>query len=300
MTLKEALPITIKTLTKSKNASPKLDAEVLLCFILKKPREYLYANPEKTLPKKVISAYMRLLERRAKGLPVAYLTGEKEFFGLKFKVNRHVLIPRPETEGLVELVLEKIKDLRQRWIRLRRKKSKIKILDIGTGSGCIIISLARAIYNLQPITYNLKLFASDISKNALKVAQQNARRHSVKIIFKHGSLLKPWSHQSFDIIIANLPYLAKLEHPSTKFEPRQALVAKKNGLTLIEELFRQLSLLLSPLPLTLFLEFDPRQTAQIKKLARRSFSEGGLAYNLKIYKDLSGRNRFAVISMVIP
>ncbi len=265
---------------KNKSTSPSLDAEVLLAFVWNKSPEYLAANFPEPVPRAIEKQFQKLIAKRAQNLPVAYLTGEKYFYGLKFKVNKNVLVPRPVTESLVDMTLEAIKDL-----RLRIKDKKISILDIGTGSGAIIISLAS---NLNPKSYNL--FASDISPKALAVAKQNARLHKARITFKQGSLLKPWSREQFDIIIANLPYLPRRTDPSTKFEPTQALVAKKQGLALIEALFQQVSTL-HPAPSTLFLEIGHDQGAAIKKLAKRYLP----AYKIQVIKDFTNRTRYAVL-----
>ncbi|MBI3952415.1 MAG: peptide chain release factor N(5)-glutamine methyltransferase [Candidatus Doudnabacteria bacterium] len=270
---------------KNKSTSPALDAEVLLAYALNKPKEHLYihANHELRLRKRVRN-YLGLIEKRAQGWPVAYLTGQKEFYGLKFFVDKNVLTPRPETECLVELVLQKLKIV----------NCKLRILDVGTGSGCIIISLTKALSTLAPHPSTL-FSASDISKAALKVAQKNANLHKVKIAFKHGSLLKPWEGKNFDIIVANLPYLAKQTDPSTKFEPRRALIAKKQGLALIENLIRQIRSysLIRPFADSIFLEFDPRQAKQIKKLAKKYLPK----FETKIFKDLAGKQRFACLSL---
>lgn len=264
-----------------------LDAEVLLSFVLEKPKVYLYSNPEKKLSRKILNTYLALIKQRTKGVPVAYLTGGKEFFGLKFKINKNVLIPRPETETLVDLVLKGVKV----------KGKGLRILDLGTGSGAIIISLAKAMATLSPRPYTL-FYASDISQKALVVARKNARLHQVRITFKQGSLLSPWKNQKFDIIVANLPYGWKAWKNNTsaatvglKFEPQEALFTGKKGLALIEKLLRQISTL-HPEPCTLFLEFDPRQTSQIKNLALKHLP----GFEIKIYKDLAGRNRFIRLS----
>src|SRR3989338_1327093 len=280
MTIQEALKSAIDQL-KSTSTSPSLDAEVLLAFVLKKDKKFLYMNPHKILGRTYVRTFKKLISRRIQGWPVAYLTGGKEFFGLKFKVNKDVLIPRPETETLVELVIK----------GLRGKGKGLRILDIGTGSGCVIISLAKN-FTLNPEPLPL-YFASDISKKALRVAKQNAKRHKVRITFKQGGLLIPWKKQKFDIIVANLPYLPKLIDPQTKFEPKKALLAKKNGLALIEKLLQQISSL-TPHPSSLFLEFDPSQSKQIKKLAKKILP----VYGSKIYKDLSGKKRFMTLSLL--
>lgn len=272
MTIQELIKSAIKKLSNS--ASPSLDGEVLLSHVLDKPKEYLLANPDKKIWPEDEKKFRVLLNRRSKGWPVPYLTNKQEFRGLKFHIDKNVLIPRPETEGLVEIVLKYIHN------------KNLKILDIGTGSGAIIVSLAK---NLQG-----KFFASDISLKALKIAGQNAKDHKVQITFKQGSLLKPWKKQQFDIIVANLPYLSRQTDPSTKFEPKNSLIAKKNGLGLFEQLFRSLPSSLHSLPSFIFLEIGHSQAAAINKLAKKYLP----AYQTKIYKDLSGRNRYAVLQLL--
>jgi release factor glutamine methyltransferase len=243
---------------------------------LDKPKEYLIINSDKIVSPKLEKKFHIFLTRRLSGWPVPYLTNNKEFNKLDFYVDTNVLIPRPETEGLVDLVLSKIKG-----------QKSLSILDIGTGSGAIIISLA-ANYKLP--TTNYTFFASDVSPKALEVAKKNANQHKVKITFKQGSLLEPWKDQYFDIIVANLPYLAKQTDSSTKFEPQGALIAEKKGLALFEELFKQLYNL-QPTPYNLFLEIGHDQGLAIKKLAAKLLP----AFKVQIMKDLSTRDRFAVL-----
>ncbi len=273
---------------KNKSTSPSLDAEVLLAFVWKKSKEYLAANFTESVPKRIEKQFQSLIAKRAKSWPVAYLVGEKYFYGLKFRVNQNVLIPRPVTEELVEMALEKLKILNY----------KLKILDIGTGSGCIIISVAKALekrtaelvsaseLNDSEINSGFRYFASDISTKALAIAKQNARFHKAKITFKQGSLLEPWKDQQFNIIIANLPYLPKRTDASTKFEPTQALVAKKQGLALIEKLFKQ-----SREPRLIFLEIGHDQGSAIKKLAAKLLP----AYKVQIIRDFTKQTRFAIL-----
>lgn len=294
MTIRELLNFAIK---KIKSTSPQLDAEVLLAFVLEKPREYLFTDYGLQITDYQKKKFLSLINKRKKGWPVAYLTHHKEFFGLDFYVDRNVLIPRPETEGLVELSLAAIKDL-----ELRIKRKKISILDIGTGSGCIAISLAVAETFRFPFYGGLKTsatrnqyFASDISAEALRMARKNARAHKVKISFKRGDLLHPWKNQPLDIIIANLPYGWKAWKNNTttetiglEFEPAQALFTSEQGLSLIKRLLAQIAQR-SDLPRYIFLEFDPRQKPLIKKLAKKLLP----AYEIKIARDLAGRARYA-------
>ncbi|MGE5298178.1 MAG: peptide chain release factor N(5)-glutamine methyltransferase, partial [Acidobacteriaceae bacterium] len=289
MTIKELLNFGAKRL-KSKSTSPQLDSEVLLSFVLNKPKSFLFANPKLSPTKRSVSKFLSALERRALGEPVAYLTGAKEFMGMKFKVSKSVLIPRPETESMVEEL-----------IRTLHGQKNLMILDIGTGSGCIIIALAK---NLPGNTF----FASDITKASLAVARKNGKAAGTKIIFKQGSLLAPWKQKSFDVIIANLPYLPAVasakaggwkawkNNTSTatsglKFEPKEALFTGENGLQLIESLLSQLSN--RSKTRLVVLEFDPRQALKIKKLANKYLPTN----KITLFKDLYGKLRFALIEI---
>jgi release factor glutamine methyltransferase len=180
---------------------PDVETELLLSHILKTTKEFLFMNGEKELTRNQEAKLTLLISRRLKGEPVAYILGYKDFFGYRFKVNKHVLIPRPETEGLVELALDRIKNY-----ELRIKNAKVlKILDVGTGSGCVAVSLAK----ILPGAIHASRFiihASDISSKALKVAKENALRHKAKIKFIHSDLFKNISGQ-YDVVVANLPYV---------------------------------------------------------------------------------------------
>jgi len=202
-----------------------LDAEVLLSHTLNKPKSFLYTYPEKKLTQAQVRKYKSLISRRAKHEPVAYITGHKEFYGLDFYVNQHTLIPRPETEALVEKII-KNKDIHS-------------IADIGTGSGCIAIALAKN----NP---KLNIYAIDISSKALTVARKNAKAHKVKnITFKQGNLLEPIKNIKLDAIVANLPYLSekvyKKNYQHLKYEPKQALYAGKDGLDYYKKLLKQIN-----------------------------------------------------------
>lgn len=299
MTINDLIKLAIKKLKNS--PSPALDGEVLLSFVLKKPKEFLFTNPNLPIQKKYMQKYIHFLNLRSRGWPVAYLVNEKDFFGLKFYVDKNVLIPRPETEGLVELALERI-SAKAGTTSGEKHKNKLKILDIGTGSGNIIISLAKTLSaNSHELDHSY--FASDISAKALDVAKKNARlafgsprrtkQHKVKVAFKQGSLLKPWKNQSFDIIVANLPYLDKESDASTKFEPKSALIATEKNLRLFAELFKQISTIYYLLSIIL-LEIGHDQSDAIKKLATKILPD----YKIKIFKDLFGRPRYAALTLV--
>jgi len=213
--------------------SPRLCAELLLAHTLRCQRIELYTRYEYTPPPDALSAFRELVRQAAEGRPIAYLTGTKEFFSLPLEVTPDVLIPRPETEILVERTIDLV---RKSAARLRT------ILDLGTGSGCIIISLARHLPDAQ-------LFASDISPEALAVARRNADRLGVgqRIEFRCGDLFTCWTtpcHPSnaapsprFDVIVCNPPYVATqgapVEPAVRRYEPPGALFAGPDGLDVI-------------------------------------------------------------------
>jgi release factor glutamine methyltransferase len=152
------------------------DVEILLAFVLKKPKEFLYAHPEKKLTAAQLAHFKKLITRRAKHEPIAYITNQKEFFGLNFYVDKNVLIPRPETETLVEATISNIK---------YPISNSQTIVDIGAGSGCVAVSLAKRFPNA-------KIFATEISSGAMKVARKNARHHKAAVIFFRGNLISPF------------------------------------------------------------------------------------------------------------
>ncbi|MEK7580510.1 MAG: HemK/PrmC family methyltransferase, partial [Patescibacteria group bacterium] len=164
MKIKEALIWSKKRLEKEKSKSRALEAEIILAYVLKKNKEYLYTYPEKELNKKEAAKLKKLIRRKLRGWPIPYLIAEWEFFGLNFFVNPKVLIPRAETELIVEYILENYKPV-----------AKLQILDMGTGSGCIAVALGK----LFPYA---KITAVDISAEALKIAKLNAKNNKVKNI----------------------------------------------------------------------------------------------------------------------
>ena len=300
MTITQSLKFATDRLSAKSIKLPHFEAEILLSKILKKSREFILAHGESELTKLQIINYKLLIKPRLKGLPFAYITGEKEFYGLKFKVNKNVLIPRPETELMVDEALK----------LLVHSSQPVTLIDIGAGSGCIIIALAKQIKII-----NYKLFATDVSAKALTMAKQNARHYAVakKIKFIKGYLLSPLIRNSLFIIpnsifiiTANLPYGWKewknnssADTIGLKFEPPIALYTGKNGLELYEKLFRQIKKLLAMRcelkDIHILCEFDPRQTAKIKQLIKRKLPQA----TCQIKKDLLGLNRLAIISLKI-
>lgn len=203
----------------------KLEAEMLLCFALGKPRSYLYAWSEQVLSPSMQSHYQQLLDRRILGEPIAYITGEREFWSLTLRVTPHVLIPRADTELLVETVLG------------LTDRNEVLFADLGTGSGAIALAIAKEMPSWQ-------VFASDQSEDALRVAADNAITNQISNVkFSLGSWCEALPSQRFDIIASNPPYIdaddEHLEKGDLRFEPRSALVAQDNGLADIRVIAQQ-------------------------------------------------------------
>lgn len=270
MTVQELLK---KTYQKNLNLDQQ-EIDQILALALDKKIEYLYQYPEKNLQQNNIKTFQKLLKKRLDHWPLAYLAGYKEFFGLKFLVNKHTLIPRPESEMIVE---ESLKFL--------NKQENLNVLEIGTGSGCLIISLAK---NNPEQNY----FAGDISKKALQVARTNARKNKVKINFIHSNLLNKVPVQKFDLILANLPYLKpqQLTEPSIKKEPRLALLSGSKGLDHYEKLLQKIKAYLNKKFLIL-LEIDPEQDKKILTLVEKYLPQSAV----EILPDLAGQNRLVKI-----
>lgn len=231
MKIKEALRQSTVKLQQGGVESAPLDAEILLSFASKKGREYLYTYLDKKLDIFQKIKFKYLINRRLNNFPIAYLTHQKEFYGYNFYVNRHVLIPRPLTEQMIDLALNEIKACpeRSRGEQKTKSKKQIIIADIGTGSGNIIISLIKQLQKERFNLNNFKFYASDISASTLKVAKKNAQRHGVLkyINFLKGDLLKPLQGKTIDLILANLPYLNITDvqkEPSIQKEPPGALI----------------------------------------------------------------------------
>lgn len=267
----------------------RVEAELLLAHVLKKPREFLFMHPEFILTSKHLNILSKYIKRREKGEPIAYILGYKDFMGQRFKVNKDVLIPRPETEWLVDRIVKSEK--------LKVKSDRIRILDVGTGSGAIIISLAKILkansHKLKPVFY-----ASDISKKALKVARANAQAHGVKIRFIHSDILQNM-RMSYDVIVANLPYgwnewrnNTSAETIGLKFEPKQALFTEDDGLYLINKLLKQV-MEKKHRPMHVFLEFDPRQKKQLEQNIKKYLPTAVV----KFYKDFAKKWRCVEIAI---
>jgi release factor glutamine methyltransferase len=219
-----------------------MNAELLIMFTLGCDRAYLYAHPERELTPDEILRYDVALARRADGVPAQYITGHQEFWGLDLIVSPAVLIPRPETEHVVEAVLELVKPDG----RGRPFPHGLRIIDVGTGSGAIALALASELPAAE-------IHATDISADALDVARANAARLELasRIEFHRGDLLGGFSPASFDFVVSNPPYVGDAEEDSVqlevrKFEPRNAVFAGPTGLEVIERLIPQAQVVLKP------------------------------------------------------
>ncbi len=272
-----------------------LEIDILLSEALKKSREFLFMNQGYRISESQSVRLQKLIKRRQKGEPIAYMLGYKDFCGLRFKVNKHVLIPRPETETLVELALDQIQNA-----EFRMRNRPTKILDVGTGSGAVIVSIAREFTKMTLAQRKghlcVEFYASDISSEALKVAKANAKAHKVNIKFIKSDLFKNIKGK-FDIIVANLPYGWKEWKNNTsaatiglKFEPKQALFTGKKGLYEISRLLEQISGKTKQ-PYAVFLEFDPRQKSALEKEIKKILPNAGVRF----YKDFNSLWRIAEI-----
>ncbi len=277
-TVGRILPVTAAFLKNS--STPRLDAELLLARVLKMSKVQLYVNFEKILTEAELGEYRELVRRRSKHEPAAYILGEKEFYGLKFKTTPAALIPRPETEHLVDEALRLAKEL---W-----PGEPLRLADIGAGTGAIALALAHALPEA-------KIEAVDISPEALALARENAENLKLaeRATFHQGDLLAPLAGNSFHIICANLPYIptgemAALMPDVGAFEPPLALDGGAEGLDLILRLLAEAREMLEPQG-RLLLEIWPDSLPALTRAA----ADMGYA-SAEAVRDLAGHNRIAV------
>jgi len=267
--------------------SVRLEVQYLLQYVLNKPRAWLLAYPDTTLNPEQQANYEALLQRRAQGEPIAYILGEREFFGLSFKVTPDTLIPRPETELLVDLALHRIfsAPLQQAGEdgRQARRGYEFRVLDLGAGSGAIALSIAHA----RP---NIEVVAVDASSEALKVARENAARLNIRnATFVHSDWYAALGQQRFHLIVSNPSYVATtdahLNQGDLRFEPAAALVSGADGLDDICRIVTGAQAHLEPGG-WLLLEHGYDQAAQVRELLRN----GGLSEVFSAL-DLAGIER---------
>lgn len=283
MTIAEALTLGRKSLPNS--TSPALDARLLLQDLLGKDHGYLVTHSDETMTQGQLEDYKERLHRAAAYEPIPYITGKAPFYGLTFSITTQVLIPRPETEHLIEAALQ--------WAKQRSDPDRqLQIADIGTGSGCIAIVLAKKLANAR-------ILATDTSAGALELAKRNATSlgAATAIRFIQGNLLDP-APGNFDLVVANLPYIADdewqtLDESVRQYEPVNALRGGPDGLDLIKELMQQARNRLNPGG-AMFLEIGWRQGSAAKIEAEVLFPEA----QVRVSQDYGGRDR--LLTIILP
>ena len=270
MNLKEAVEYATTTLT-SISASAKLDAQLLICHACNIEQTKIITYPEQTLNEQQLELFTSALNRRKNGEPLAYITGRKEFWSLEFTVSEHVLIPRPETELLIELTLNEVSNTKAP-----------RILELGTGSGAISISVAKE-------REDAKIVATDISSQALEIAKKNAEKHNAEITFIKSSWYENLAEEIFDAIICNPPYIAKddpdLDKHVYQHEPGKALISDENGLKDLELVIAGAKEYLSSTGY-LAVEHGFQQAKKVQQL----FDQHGFM-SIQTHKDLAGLDR---------
>ncbi len=274
MTIQEILT---KTYSKKLNID-NTEVDKLLALALHKKIEYIYKNPEKEINRSSIQTFNKYIRKRLENYSFAHIAKEKEFYNLKFLVNSNTLIPRADSELLVDITLNYLKE---------NNLKNPNIIDIGTGTGCLILSIA----NNHP---KANYYATDISNKALKVAKTNARKLKLKdtITFKQSNLLNNIKNTTFDIIVSNLPYLTKgqMKEYSIQKEPKTALLGNKDGLEYYTKLLKQINNYTKEKHLIL-LEIDPQQKDKIKEIIQKYLPKG----KIQFHKDLQGNTRVVEI-----
>jgi len=272
VTIVEVLKLSADYLQKHGSDSSRLDAELFLAHALQLRRLDLYLKFDHPLNESELTAYRGLVARRAKGEPVAYLVGHKEFMGLDFEVTPDVLVPNPDTEVLVQRAVELARD----------SQVPLRVADVGTGSGCIAVSIA----HYAPAT---EVWASDVSREALEVTARNVSRHRVaeRVHLECGDLLEPLPGQ-FDLICANLPYIdVAADHnlaAEVVAQPARALYAEQGGVELVNRLLEEAPARLKPGG-RILAEVDPSILAAAVEAASRGFAGN------RLHRDAGGHER---------
>lgn len=288
--------ITVQSILSMPREIPYNEKVILLCYILDVTQANLIVHSERVISTEEYEMIMEVFEKRISGIPLAYITGKREFFGLTYAVNQDVLIPRPETEVMVELVIDLVTE---------KSFSSLKFIDVGTGSGNVIITLAHQIRLLQK---NGSFLGLDISKDALVMARKNAQEHKLvdEITFTHSDLLSSplvmedqLTKMQTLVVTANLPYVdrSRKEHLSTQayaselqFEPQIALWADDGGLFLCKKLIDQICGLKkhhSTCAIYCFLEIDPSQKLPLLDY----LTSRELITHVQFHKDLAEHTR---------
>lgn len=269
MTYREAIKLGEKALLVAGVMDAKTDAWLLLEMVCKIDRAFYYMHMEEDLPEEQVSEYEIAIKKRAEHVPLQYIVGETEFMGLKFKVNSNVLIPRQDTETLVEETL-------------KVAAPGMKILDLCTGSGCVIVSILHNVKDVEGV-------ATDISKQALVVAKENAKLNDVTVSFERSDLFENVTG-TFDMIVSNPPYIpteeiARLMPEVCQFEPMEALDGKEDGLFFYRKIIAECDQYLNPMG-RIFFEIGYNQAEAVSGLLRDAgFGE------VRVIKDLAQNDR---------
>jgi release factor glutamine methyltransferase len=238
MQLKQAIESAYQFFLQNDVPSPRLNAELLMMFVLDCDRAHLYAHPERELKPDEQSRYDEVVRERARGCPTQYITGHQEFWGLDLIVTPAVLIPRPETEHVVETVLELVKE--------RDPEARLRLVDVGTGSGCIALALATEL----PLA---EFHACDISEDALEIARINAARLRLghRVLVRRSDLLTIYAGEQFDFVVCNPPYVGesegdKVQKQVREFEPKAAVFCGHEGMDIYKRLIPEAHAVLNP------------------------------------------------------
>lgn len=257
MQLKQAVDSAYQFFLQDDVPSPRLNAELLLMFVLGCDRAYLYAHPERELNAEEQFRYDEVIHERARGCPTQYITGHQEFWGLDLIVTPAVLIPRPETEHVVETVLALMKD--------RSPGERLRLVDVGTGSGCIALALAMELPQAE-------IHACDISEDALEIARVNAARLRLghRVLARRSDLLSIYAGEQFDFVVCNPPYVGeseadKVQRQVREFEPKSAVFCGHDGLEIYKRLIPEARAVLNPGG-WLVIEIGFSREAEIKSL----------------------------------
>lgn len=289
MIIRELLKKSIEFLDNKNNAP--LDCEVLLAYVLGVNKEYLFAHSDEDIDDFTVALFNTYLKRIKEGEPMAYILGEKEFYGLNFFVDERVLVPRPETELLVDKVLE--------YLRNNYKKNhKFKILDIGTGSGNVAVSIGKTVFDLNGGAIIEHIEAIDISEGVLEVAKINVSQYGLDEmihVYQSDLLENIEEGERFDVIVANLPYIGEVTNrfvskETEKYEPKHALFAGDDGFRLYKKLFQQI--LDKKIDYKIIIgEFGFGQSKEMKKLLNKYFDQRWV-----VEKDYANIDRIFLIT----
>ena len=300
-THRELLAEGIERLRAAGSETPRLDAELLLGFAAGVDRTVILAHPEALVGDGPAVAFRAAIDRRAQGEPVAYIRGVKEFHGLAFTVDRRALIPRPETERLVDLALDEVmRRLTSGDRAVGGSGTVVRVVDVGTGSGAIAVALAVALRARHVPLDEVSVMAVDVSTDALDLARENAVGHAVgdRVTFAAADLLPTAVAASWDLVVANLPYVrtdAMAGLPAaTHFEPALALEGGVDGLAVIGRLLDDLPVALAPHGVAL-LEIGADQGDAIVALVATCLA----GWACRVERDLAGLPRVAVIERTI-